>query len=152
MTNFVTISIFSLTNVWKMLCFWKIVIIHHTQNFVSSYQILCDEHKTFCHRLVHLKFVTNTQTPPSERPHSSDMISWKNRLQTHHIALQNVETKSSPKISFQFCGRKIAHPKIERFNVISIGLFVWTIVIMVKRLQETCKEFWWTFRNRISKN
>ena len=30
------------------------------------------------------------------------MISWKNRIQTRRIGLQNVETKSGPKISSKF--------------------------------------------------
>ena len=82
------------------------------QNFVSKLWNLCDEWQLVCHRLVDQTIVTHSHTSPSERSHSSDMISWKNRIQTRHIGLQNVETKSGPKISSQTCGRKIAHPKL----------------------------------------
>ena len=47
--------------------------------------------------LVNLRFATHSHLSPSKRSHSPDTISWKNRLQTHHISPQNVETKSSPK-------------------------------------------------------
>ena len=54
--------------------------------------------RVWCH-LVNLRLVTHSQTSPSERSHSSDMISWKNRVQTRHIDRQNVKTKPSPENS-----------------------------------------------------
>ena len=67
------------------------------QNFVMRLSNLCDETQTFWHRLVDLTFVTHSPTSLSERPHSSDIDSWKNEIKIHHIDHQNVNTKSPPK-------------------------------------------------------
>ncbi len=74
-------------------------------------KLLCNEWQLVCHRLVDLKFVTHSQTSPSERLHSPDMISRKNDIKIHHNDPQNVKTKSSPKISFKF-------PKFRRELII----------------------------------
>ena len=58
--------------------------------------------------LVHLTFVTHSQTSPPEKPHSSNTISWKNDIKIHDIDHQNVETKFEnrhPKIDKIFHGR-----------------------------------------------
>ena len=94
--NFIAISIFWWRNFEKILRF--------LQNHDFQVSQFCDQVVKFVWQvwshLVNLTIVTHSQTSPSERSHSSDMISWKNRLQTHHIDLQNVETKSGPKISW----------------------------------------------------
>ena len=91
-------------NFEKWYIFDKIVVFVF-QNVVASCQILCDEHQTFCDRLLAQTIVTHSQTSPPERSHSSDMISWKNRIQIRLIDLQNVEMKSGPTISWSFHGR-----------------------------------------------
>ena len=107
---------------WTFRCFWYIllwflffreqnfekwyvfhkIVIFVFQNFLFELSNLCDEWQLVCHRLVDLNFVTHSQTSPSERPHSSDMISSKNDIKICLIDLQNVETKSSPKSSSSF--------------------------------------------------
>ena len=78
-----------------------IKILRLLQNHDFQVSKFCDQvvkfvWRVWCH-LVNLRFVTHSHLSPSERSHSPDTISWKNRLQTHHIGPQNVETKSSPK-------------------------------------------------------
>ena len=98
-------SFFRCQNFEKWNFFDKIMIFSF-QNFVIKFSNLCDGDQKFWHRLVHLEFHAHSQTSPTERSHSCDMISWKNHIQIRHIGPQNVETKSAPKISWKFHGQQ----------------------------------------------